>query len=803
VSRKRKPSNKEGGFDFSKVAARITGTLLEDEVEKSYLAYSYMVIQSRAIPDVRDGLKPSQRRVLYGMHDGGFLAAKQHSKSAKVVGHVMGSFHPHGDSAIYETLVRMTQDFAMNVPFVDGHGNFGSQSGANAAASRYTESRLARSASLMLDDVNEDAVAMRPNYDGTTVEPEILPARFPNLLVNGASGIAVGMGTNIPSYNAGQVMDGVLHLLRSPDATDSEMLKLMPAPDFPTGGLLIGKDQIRQAFKTGEGKFRIRGRYRIEALDRGKHNIVFYELPYGISPERILNKYNELRVPEKGKFAGIAYGSNLTDRRNGLRLVFETKAGVNPETTVLELFALTELESTFGVNNIVIVGGEPRQLGVIEILKHFIEFRRETVLNRSIHRRTKREERLHLVKGLLTALADIDEVIRIVRAAENTAAASAGIQKRFKIDEAQAGYVLGISLGSLTRYDTIKLQDERDKLMREIKELTVIIERPKALDALLAEEFEQTKALIDAPRRSQLLAGSLDDFVKETKAAVQAAAGPEDSAGHVIEDKPCVLSLTAKGALIRTDDIPKKPMRGSITSNLRDRFVMVTSQGRAFRVDTVFVGETEVKADSLLHKSLHPNEHIIAIAPENLGEGKVGGIAIGTRKGNVKICAPQWPVRSDEFDVIRLEDGDQVVSATWIDDIDKYDLAFIRSSSAMLTFPADKVRPQGLTGGGVAGIAVKEGDEVIAFDVIYRDRRDEYVVVETTGMKTKATPFTADLYPAKGRGTGGYTSYAFTKGEDILTHAGIARSGAVFDEKGRALALPPLVLKRVASGTPV
>lgn len=801
MSKKRKKGTPtQSAFDFSKVAATITSTPLHEEMEKSFLAYSYMSILSRAIPDVRDGLKPSQRRVLYGMHDGGFLASKQASKSAKAVGHIMGSFHPHGDSAIYDTLVRLTQDFAMNVPLVEGQGNFGSQSGAKAAASRYTESRLAKTAALMLDDVNEASVPMRPNYDGTTEEPEVLPARFPNLLVNGTSGIAVGMATSIPSYNPGQIMDGVMHLLRNPKATNSEMLKLIPAPDFPTGGILLGKEQIREAFKTGSAKFRIRGRYRVDPIDRGKHQIVFYELPYGLSPETILKKFNELK-DAKGKFPGIAYGSDLTDRRNGLRLVFETKSGVNPETAVLELFALTELESTFGVNNIVIVNGEPRQIGVIEMLSHFLDFRRETVRKRSEFRRTKKQERLHLLKGLLVALADVDEVIRIVRSSDDTAQASASLQKRFKIDELQADYILDIKLARLTRYDTIKVTSESETLAREIKELTKIIEKPAALDDLLAEEFAQTKALIDRPRRSTLLSGSLDEFVKEAKAVVAAQAGPEDSTGHVIEDKPCVISLTAKYGLIRTDDIPKKPMRASISSNLRERFVMVTNQGRAFRVDSIFVGEVEAKADSLLHKSLHEGERIIAIAPENLPEGKTGGIALGTRQGSVKICAPQWPVRSDEFEVIRLESDDEVVSAVWVDDLTQYDFVLITSASAFLTFPAEKVRPQGLTGGGVTGITLKDGAQLIGFNAVFRDRRDEYVVVETSGSKTKATPFTEDLYPSKGRATGGYTSYAFTRGEEQLKYAGVTRGGALFDERGRAIALPPLVHKRVASGT--
>lgn len=784
--------SKEPLTDFSRIAATIKDTPLDQEIENSFLSYSYMVILQRAIADARDGMKPVHRRIIHSMNEDRYTPEKNHVKSAKIVGAVIGNYHTFGDQACYSALARLAQDFSMRVPLISGHGNFGLP-GTPPASQRYTEARLSPEAMTLVADLAEDGVPMKPNYDSTRLEPEVLPVRFPNLIINGGSGIAVGMATNIAPHNPTEIMEATKYLLKNPNATTKQLMKYVPGPDFPTGGEIVGIDQIEQAFETGRGTFRIRGKYTISPTTRGKHEIVFTEIPYEAAPETIIEQVK--KALKEGKLEGLYDAKDLTDRRNGTRIVFETKTGVNPSTVLARLFTLTSLEVSFGVNNVAIVEGEPKTLGLLEILQIFLDFRRDVVRRRSDFRKTKRETRLHLVNGLLKALANIDEVIKIVRNADNAAVASTGLQKKFKIDDVQAQYILEIPLKRLTKLDQIELQNEKDKLESEIAELKKILGDPKILDALIYKELGEVQKQIARERKSTIIGGTLAEHMEAAKEVAATAASASE-----VADEPCYVVVTPKFGLVRVAKPYTRPARSVIQTTTRGRFVAVTNKGRGFKVDTLHVGEKETKADSVLPVKLARGEQIIAVTPLELEEGKVGGIALGTKNGSVKITAPQWPVRSDEFTIVSLAKDDEIVNAQWVPDVNSYDLVFITSDSSFLTFPASKVRPQGLSGAGMAGISLKN-THVVTFDVVETAERNTYVVVESTGKSIKATPFTPDLYPSKGRGTGGYSTYSFVRGETELVAATVSVKGIMLTTSGSVVPLPTLVKKRVASGT--
>ena len=450
-----------------------------DEMRGSYLEYAYSVIYQRALPDARDGLKPVQRRILYQMNEMGLRPDRSHVKCARVVGEVMGRLHPHSDTAIYDALVRMAaQPMVLRLPLIDGHGNFGSLGGDDApAAMRYTEARLAAAAMEMVASINEDTVDFVPNYDGSETQPEVLPAGLPNLLVNGASGIAVGMATNMAPHNLGEVISAARHLIAHPDATLDELMRFVPGPDLPTGGKIVGLDGIREAYATGRGMFRTRATARVEKITPRRDGIVVTELPYGVGPEKVIARIKDL-VQAK-KLNGISDLKDLTDRQRGLHLVIEIRSGFHPEAVLAELYRLTPMEETFGINNVALVDGQPRLLGLRELLEIYVAHRLEVVRRRSEFRRRSREERLHLVDGLIIALLNIDEVIAVIRSSDDTADAKARLMSVFDLSPVQAQYILDTPLRRLTKYDRLELDGERETLQREIAELTAILDSPR------------------------------------------------------------------------------------------------------------------------------------------------------------------------------------------------------------------------------------------------------------------------------------------------------------------------------------
>lgn len=789
----KKTQTKAARVDFTEVARVIEPTPLQNLVESSFLSYAYTVILDRALPDVRDGLKPVQRRILYSMMKDGVTPDRNHVKSARIVGNCMGAYHPHGDSSIYEAMVRLARGFSLNIPLIDGHGNFGTGPGDGAAASRYTESRLAKEALLMLEDIKEEATDFLPNYDGTEQEPVVLPARIPNLLINGGSGIAVGMATKSAPHNAGEAMDAASYLLDNPDATVDDLMKYIPGPDLPTGGIIVGQDAIKQAYETGRGVFRIRGKYEIEALPRGKSNIIFTEMPYDVSIVKVIKDIKD--GIEEGNLQGVADVKDLTDRVEGTRLRIETKAGVNPERLAGDLFTHTALEVSFGINNVVIYEDRPVVMGLKEILQSFLNHRVEVITRRTEFRLDKRRDRLHILAGLLKALLDIDKAIAIIRAAKDTDTAKKKLITAFKVDETQAEYILSLQLRRLTRFDQEELETEQKKLLDEVAELEKIIAEPAVLKSVLSDELKATKAIIDHPRRSELLDGSLAEHRAELKETLK-------SESVEVADEPCVIRVYASGMVDRVEESKRIPRRGSIepvvtqlATTTRSHIILVTNQGRGFRVEALHVPEKKVDA-AALDIALSPDEFIVAVGKNEYAENEAG-LALGTRSGVVKILASDFPLRSDDFTVMGLADGDTIIGGGWVGDPNETDLVFVSEDTSLLRFNATKARPQGRTGGGVAGIKLGDGMSAVAFAAAPLSELDTLRAVTFTGVSVKASELS--LFPTKGRATGGVRSHALRKGEEKLVAAFVGPRPLLVSD-GTALELPELV-KRDASGS--
>ncbi|SDY89108.1 DNA gyrase subunit A [Micromonospora pattaloongensis] len=797
---------------FDQAGAQVIDNPLTTEISDSYLEYAYSVIHSRALPDARDGLKPVHRRILFSMSENGHRPDRGHVKSARVVGDVMGKYHPHGDTAIYDAMVRLAQDFSLNVPLIDGHGNFGSPDDGPAAA-RYTEARLSREAMLLVGELGEDTIDFKPNYDGSLEEPIVLPAAFPNLLVNGTSGIAVGMATNMIPHNLGEVVAAARWLINHPNATLDKLMEFVPGPDLPTGGLLLGLDEVRKAYETGRGVVRMRGRVEIGPLEgsRGRQAITVTELPYGVGAEKVIAAITN-EVNKTKRLQGIADVKDLTDRENGTRLVIECKVGVNPQALLADLYRLTPLEQSFGVNNLVLVDGQPQTLGLKALLEVFLSHRYEVVTRRTSFRRRKREERLHLVDGLLIALLDIDKVVRLIRGSENAQAAKDGLMRQFTLSEIQASYILDTPLRRLTKFDRLELETEQERLRAEIAELSRILDDEGVLRKVVSDELVKVAKEFATERRTTLIDGDLKEVL-----AASAPAGPLE-----VADDPCQVILSATGLVARTaaeseeasegrrrnGRVKHDAVRAVVHSTARGQVLLVTSQGRAFKTDVLPLPVLPEQAGTVSLRGgmsaselvpLRPGETVVGLAPLGAQAAGSPGLALGTRQGVVKVTAPDWPVRSDEFEVIGLKDGDEVVGATWLTD-GAETLVFVTSDAALLRFAAKLVRPQGLKGGGMAGVNLAADARVLHFGAVRTDDNEhgEPMVVTSTGSTVKVTPFA--LYPAKGRATGGVRAQRFLKGEQDLTLAWVGSRPAGATGTGEPLELPPVDKRRDGSG---
>ncbi|CRK57476.1 Topoisomerase IV subunit A [Alloactinosynnema sp. L-07] len=727
-----------------------------------------------------------------------------------VVHNCMGKYHPHGDMAIYDAMVRMAQDFSLNTPLVDGHGNFGSPDDG-PAASRYTEARMSQAAMLLVGELGEDTVDFRPNYDGSLQEPGVLPAAFPNLLVNGTSGIAVGMATNMIPHNLGEIVTAARWLVTHPDATLDKLMEFVPGPDLPTGGMLLGLDEVRRAYETGRGVVRMRAKVEIGPLEgsRGRQAITITELPYQVGAEKIIEKITD-EVTKSKRLTGIADVKDLTDRENGTRVVVECKVGVNPQALLADLYRLTPMESSFGINNLVLVDGKPQTLGLKALLDVFLKHRYEVVTRRTRYRKRKREERLHLVDGLLIALLNIDAVIKLIRGSEDAVDAKSGLMTKFKLSEIQATYILDTPLRRLTKYDKLELEGEQDKLRAEIAELSKILDDESVLKKVVSIELAAVAKDLAEERRTALIDGDLKEVLAASKPA-----GPLE-----VADDPCQVILSATGLVARTaaeseessearrrnGRVKHDAVAAVVHSTARGQILLVTNRGRAVKTDVLplpvlpeqsgTVSLTGGMAASEL-LDLDPGERVVGIAP--LDDDASPGLALGTKQGVVKICSPEWPVRSDDFEVITLKDGDEVIGASWLGDGSE-SLVFLSSDSSLLRYAASVVRPQGLKGGGMAGINLAADAHAMFFAAVRTDDSEhgEPMVVTSTGQSVKVTPF--ELYPAKGRATGGVRSHRFLKGEAGLALAWVGPRPAGSSRTGSAVELPESDPRRDGSG---
>ncbi|MBA2532898.1 MAG: DNA topoisomerase IV subunit A [Nocardioidaceae bacterium] len=777
-----------------------------EEMRASFLEYAYSVIYSRALPDARDGLKPVQRRTLFTMADIGLRPDRGHVKCARVVGEVMGRLHPHGDGAIYDALVRLVQPWAMRLPLVDGHGNFGSPDDPPAAM-RYTECRMAAPAVTMTASLDEDTVDFKPNYDSREYEPAVLPAALPNLLVNGASGIAVGMATNIAPHNLVEVVAALRHLIDHPAATLDDLMRFVPGPDLPTGGKVVGLDGIRDAYETGRGAFRMRASARIEAVTARRQGIVVTELPYNVGPEKVIERIKAL-VQAK-KVQGIFDVKNLTDRHSALRLVIEIKNGFHADAILEQLYRQTPLEDSFGINAVALVDGQPRTLGLKQLLEVYLDHRYQVVRRRTEFRRARAAERLHLVEGLLIAILDIDEVIQVIRASDDAAAARIRLMAVFDLSEVQATYILDMPLRRLTKFSRLELEAERSELGSTIEALDAVLADTALLRRVVSDELAAIASSYGTPRRTVLL---------------ESAGQPVSVATSLeVADDPCLVLLSSTGLLARTaGDEPgtggnrakHDVIISAVQTSARGTIGAVTNAGRLYRLavldlpslpGTAAAPHLQGGAPVAEFLALRPGETVLCLTSLD-PEG--AGLAVGTRRGVVKRVTADHPHR-DEWDVIRLDNDDTVIGAVELGRGDE-ELCFITSDAQLLHFSATGVRPQGRGGGGIAGVKLGLGARAVSFGAV--PSVTDGVVVTVAGTGTAAPGTQAGTvkvsaltdYPGKGRATGGVRCHRFLKGEDtlLLAWAGCGPALAAAGS-GAPIELPEPTGRRDGSGTPV
>ena len=740
-------------------AREVVEVPVAEELKESFLAYSLSVITARAIPDVRDGLKPVQRRILYSMLRMGIRPDTPHRKSARVVGDTMGRYHPHGDAAIYDALARMGQPFSRGMTLIDPQGNFGSLDDP-PAASRYTECRLTAAAMAMVGELDEDTVEFRPTYDGEATEPGYLPALLPNLLLNGTTGIAVGMATNMPTHNLAEVHAAITLTMnkRRPKPTIDEMLAVLPGPDFPSGGIVVD-DGIREAYETGRGTIRIRARAHVEDIGRGRQAIVVTELPYLVGPERVISKLKELN--EAGRVTSIADFKNLSDRHTGLRLQVTVKPGHNPQAVLGELYRLTPLEETFGINNVVLVDGEPRTLGIHEMCRHYIDHRLDVVVRRTRHRLARAEERLHLVAGLLMALEIIDEVVAIIRGSEDAATARDGLMDRFDLSRLQTDHILDMPLKRLTALETRRLLDERDDLEASIRDFTTLLGSEKRQRTLVLDELAEAVKSFGRPRRTEIV--HPDDLP-----VFDSVTTTED-----VDDEPCVVTLSTSGQIARSPvDGAKRATPGrhdvlvaSLLTRTTATVTAITSDGRALQVAAAELADGAGRARGAgAAQAFGTNRGevihtVVAEGDEHLVVVTANGVAKRLTQDEVRATRSGKPL-------LKLRPGDRVVAAFTAHD--GVDLVIVASDGQALRTPVDAVSVQGRGAAGVAGMKLRSGVVVVGAAPVLGD--DTLITVTDTGG-VKATPLSE--LEARGRGGIGVRVSKLADGSALsLTHIG-------------------------------
>ena len=731
---------------------------LNVEMQRSYLNYAMSVIVSRALPDVRDGLKPVHRRVIYAMYDGGYRPDRAFNKSARVVGEVMGQYHPHGDSAIYDTLVRLTQSWSLRYPLAQGQGNFGSPGNDSAAAARYTEVRMAQLAMEMVRDIDQDTVDFTPNYDGKNLEPTVLPSRFPNLLVNGSSGIAVGMATNIPPHNLTEVAAGVQWALDHPDATREELLEALmeriTGPDFPTGGQIVGRRGIQDAYRTGRGSVTMRAITEITEDKRGRTIIAITQLPYQVNPDNLLERIAEL--VEQGKVGGIADLVDESSSRTGMRIVVVLKRDAVPKVVLNNLFKYTQLQDNFGANMLALVDGVPRTLTLDAFVTNWIEHQVEVIQRRTAYRLRIAEERVHILIGLLKAIDRIDEVIALIRASESASVAQAGLMKLLDIDEIQAQAILDMQLRKLAALERNELQTQHDKLMAEIADYKDILSNLTRQRSIVSEELAEIVNKFGDERRSTIVADE-NDVTHEDLIAVEPIVVTLSADGYIKRTKAALYRSQkrggrgVKGAALKQDDV----VTNFFVTTTHHWILFFTNRGRVFRVKAYELTDTgrDARGQHVANLlSLAPEEHVVEVQDlRDYSQAKY--LVLATRNGVIKKSrlADYDSSRSTGLVAITLRDEDDVVSAQLVNDED--DLLLVSKMGYSVRCHADDatLRPMGRTAGGVIGIRFKADDDYLLKMEVATP--DSFVVTVTEGGWAKRTSI--EEWNAKGRGTQG------------------------------------------------
>src|SRR5215210_7041963 len=759
-------------------AGRIEPRELEQEMRSSFLDYAMSVIVARALPDVRDGLKPVHRRVLYGMHEAGMQPNRPYKKCARIVGDVMGSYHPHGDTAIYDTLVRMAQPFSLRYPLVDGQGNFGNLDDDPPAAMRYTECRLSRMATEMLRDIDADTVDFQPNYDESRREPTVLPARFPNLLVNGSSGIAVGMATNMPPHRLGEVVDAIVQLIDKPDANVDDLMKHIKGPDFPTGAIIVGREGIRDAYRTGRGRIVMRARAHIEELRGGKNAIIVTELPYGVKKGGdggVIKKIADL-VQEKV----ITEVSDLADHsdRTGMRIQIELKREAIPQVVLNKLFKHTSLQATFGYNAVALVGNVPKTLSLLELVTHYLDYQREIVTRRSKYELRKAEDRAHVLSGYLIALDNLDEVIRVIRSASDTEAAREQLMARFTLSEIQATAILDLRLRALTGLERKRVEEEYADLQERIAELRSILGDPARVDGLIREELLELKAVY----------GKSDDRRTE----IIAAEG-EFSLEDMIAEEDMVIAITRSGYIKRLPvSSYREQRRGGIgvmgmdlkdedyiehlfVASTHDYVLFFTSVGKVYRlkVHELPLGSRQSKGRAIVNLlPFRQDEQVRAVIQTRAFE-EAEFLLFATKNGVVKktkLAEYNTPLKADGIIAIKMRESDELVAVRHCSPGD--DVLLVSRKGQAIRFAEQDARTMGRATEGVRGMTLRAGDEVISAAIAH-DEADLLVVTENGfGKRTRVSE-----YPKKGRGGMGVKTVQLTEERGQLAGARVVRDG--------------------------
>ncbi|RIP34928.1 DNA gyrase subunit A [Staphylococcus gallinarum] len=743
--------------------SRINERNITNEMRESFLDYAMSVIVSRALPDVRDGLKPVHRRILYGLNEQGMTPDKSYKKSARIVGDVMGKYHPHGDSSIYEAMVRMAQDFSYRYPLVDGQGNFGSMDGDGAAAMRYTEARMTKITLELLKDLNKDTIDFIDNYDGNEREPSVLPARFPNLLVNGASGIAVGMATNIPPHNLTEVINGILSLSYNSDITIAELMEDIQGPDFPTAGLIMGKSGIRRAYETGRGSIQMRARAEIEERGGGRQRIVVTEIPYQVNKARMIEKIAELARDKKVE--GITDLRDETSLRTGVRVVIDIRKDANASVILNNLYKQTPLQTSFGVNMIALVKGRPKLINLKEALVEYLEHQKIVVRRRTEYNLKKAQDRAHILEGLRIALDHIDEIITTIRESDTDKVAMASLQERFKLTERQAQAILDMRLRRLTGLERDKIEDEYNNLIAYIKELEEILADEEKLLQIVRDELIEVREKFGDERRTEIQLGGLDNIEDE----------------DLIPEEQIVITLSHNNYIKR---LPVSTYRAQhrggrgvqgmntleedfvsqlVTLSTHDHVLFFTNKGRVYKLKGYEVPELsrQSKGIPVVNAIELDNDEAIStmIAVKDL-ESEEDYLVFATRKGIVKRSALSnfSHINKNGKIAIGFKDDDELIAVRLTDGED--DILIGTSHASLIRFPESTLRPLGRTAAGVKGITLREGDRVVGLDVAKSDSNDEILVVTENGYG-KRTP--VNDYRLSNRGGKGIKTATITE----------------------------------------